>query len=106
MITGLRPIPFQHYGPAHRLGRAGVGEWGTFGRGWVGLLPTLWNPQRTPSSDPASPAHLPPQGKAIGKPCVAYVENYQSNHPHAPKHVGFPSGGKLSAQLTDEGAIS
>ena len=27
------------------------------------------------------PAHLPPQGKAIGKPCVAYVENYRSkNH--------------------------
>ena len=28
------------------------------------------------------PAHLPPQGKAIGKPCVAYVENYHSNHPN------------------------
>ena len=24
-LTGLRPIPFQPYGPAHRLGRAGVG---------------------------------------------------------------------------------
>ena len=29
------------------------------------------------------PAHLPPQGKAIGKPCVAYVENYRSNHLNA-----------------------
>ncbi len=28
------------------------------------------------------PAHLPPQGKAIGKPCVAYVENCHSNHPN------------------------
>ena len=28
------------------------------------------------------PAHLPPQGKAIGKPCMAYVENYHSNHPN------------------------
>ena len=28
------------------------------------------------------PAHLPPQGKAIGKPCVAYVENYRSKNPN------------------------
>ena len=31
------------------------------------------------------PAHLPPQGKAIGKPCVAYVEKYRSNHSNVPK---------------------
>ena len=34
-----------------------------FGRGWVRLLPTLWNPKGSPSSDPASPAHLPPRGR-------------------------------------------
>ena len=28
------------------------------------------------------PAHLPPQGKAIGKPCMAYVENYRSKTPN------------------------
>ena len=25
---------------------------------------------------------FPPQGKAIGKPCVAYVENYRSKNPN------------------------
>ena len=31
------------------------------------------------------PAHLPPQGKAIGKTCVAYVEKYRSNNANIPK---------------------
>ena len=42
------------------------------------------------------PAHLPPQGKAIGKACMAYVEKYHSNHPNIAKHVGFPLGVELS----------
>ena len=53
--------------------------------GWVRLLPTLWGPSGSPSSDPARRlAHLP-QGKAIGKACVAYVENYRSNNANIPK---------------------
>ena len=48
---------------------------------FVGLFPALCCPQRPPSSDPASPAHLP-QGKAIGKPSGAYCKNYRSNHPN------------------------
>ena len=45
-------------------------------------------PYAVESSTPAlirpgvPPAHLPPQGKAIGKPCVAYVENYRSKNPN------------------------
>ena len=47
------------------------------------------------------PAHLPPQGKAIGKPCGAYAEKYRSNNLNVAKHVGFPLGVELSGGQFD-----
>ncbi len=54
MITGLRPIPFQHYGPAHQLGRAGVG----------GAITYAVETSRLALIRPGlRPAHLPPPGE-------------------------------------------
>ena len=41
-------------------------------RGWVRLLPTLWNLPGSPSSDPASGRPTFPPGEGIGKTCMAY----------------------------------
>ena len=48
------------------------------------LFPTLWNPQGSPSSDPAYGRPTFPPGEGIGKACMAYVENYRSNPPNVP----------------------
>ena len=42
-----------------------------------------------------------PQGKAFGKPCVAYVEKYRSNNLNVTKHIGFPLGVELSGGQFD-----
>ena len=84
MITGLRPIPFQHYGPAHQLGRAGVGIWGPLG-GDGGAITNAVESSTHALIRPGFAGPPSPPGEGIGKTWRAYVEKYAVNNPNVPK---------------------
>ena len=89
-FTGLRPIPSRPYGPAHRLGRAGVGVWGPSGGGGCVYYLRRGTLDARPHPTRLRRPTFPPRGRL-----------WQNQNDILPFHGRLPLGGKL----TDEAAM-